>query len=61
MGMSASEMAAELRRLKLDILAHQRQIRNTRDPDMLRLLKAEESILSEEVARLRSELATMRN
>ncbi len=59
--MNASEIAAELKKLRYDIAAHQRQIRRTTDLEMLRLLKAEESILFQEIARLRSELRTLRN
>jgi predicted nucleic acid-binding Zn-ribbon protein len=59
--MNAPEIAAELKRLRYDVAAHQRQIRKTTDLEMVRLLKAEESILFEEIARLRSELRTLRN
>jgi hypothetical protein len=53
----------ELKKLKLDVVAHQRQMDSlwSGDPDMLRLLKAEESVLSDEIARLRRELRTSRH
>lgn len=59
--MNASEIVAELKKLKYDIAAHQKQIRRTTDLEMLRLLKAEESILLLEIARLRSKLKSLRN
>jgi hypothetical protein len=59
--MNRLQIAAELKKLKYDIAAHERQIRRTTDMEMLRLLKAEESILLLEIARLRSKLKSLRN
>ena len=62
---SASQTAieGELKKLKLDVVAHHRQMDSlwSGDPDMLRLLRAEESVLSNEIARLKRELRTSRH
>jgi hypothetical protein len=59
---SRTAIESQLKRLKLDVVAHHRQIDGlwSSDPDMLRLLKAEESVLSNEIARLKQELRTSR-
>ena len=59
---SQAAIEGELRRLKLDVVAHQRQIDTlwAGDAEMLRLLKAEESLLSKEIARLELQLRTSR-
>ena len=47
-----------LRRLRLDVDAHHRQMGGmwSADPDMLRLLKVEEAMLTREIARLEMDL-----
>jgi hypothetical protein len=62
---SPSQIAieCELKRLKVDVVAHHRQMDSlwSGDPDMLRLLRAEESVLSDEIARLKRELRTSKH
>jgi hypothetical protein len=59
---SPSQIAIEeeLRKLKLDVVAHQRHIGSlgSRDFDMLSLLRAEKSVLLDEITRLKRELRT---
>lgn len=59
---SHAAIESELKRLKLDVEAHDRQIDTlwAGDAEMLRLLKAEESLLSKEIARLQKQLKTSR-
>jgi len=59
---SHTAIEGELKRLKLDVMAHHRQMDGlwSGDPDMLRLLRAEESVLFDEIARLKKELRTSR-
>lgn len=60
---SQTALESELRKLKLDVVAHHRQMDClwSRDPDMLRLLRAEESVLSGEISRLKRELRTLKH
>jgi hypothetical protein len=50
----------EIRRLKLEVVAHQRHIGTLRprDPDMLRLLRAEKYLLRDAIARLKRGLVS---
>ncbi len=55
---SRTAVEYELERLRLDVDAHHLQMGKlwSADPDMLRLLKVEEAMLTHEIARLKLEL-----